>query len=380
MCISPLSKEALSNMNNFKYKSSDDSIMYNKCMSPCLNYFVKFLPRWLAPNLITFVSLCFNIFAAIISYIDGKFDFSHELKHSTCMIIGIFQLIYLLLDNIDGKQARRTGNSTPFGMLMDHGCDVFTNIFTAYNLSKLALVGNDDLYSFSVFFGLILGFYMMTYEEYKLGEMHFPPINGTDEGNLFIFLFGVYCGIFGQDFLSHILIEKYTINVGKIVQLGVIIGGLSCVFNLYLHTYKKKGLKEAAKNFLDNCPFYSVVIIPIFYILFKLEFYLDYKWLILSNSCLLFARVTIDIQIKILTMDTLGCNFMIFLSNIVYIFSVILPYSNIIYYVLLILLSVQCLELAIFIFIRAKEITNYLNIRIFCVNPPPQLINTSTTI
>ena len=378
MCISPLSQEALSNLKNFKYKSSDDSIMYNKCMSPCLNYFVNFLPKRLAPNLITFVSLCFNIFAAIISFNDGKFDFSHELKPSTCFIIGIFQLIYLLLDNIDGKQARRTGNSTPFGMLMDHGCDVFTNIFTAYNLSKLALVGNDDLYSFSIFFGLILGFYMMTFEEYKLGEMHFPPINGSDEGNLFIFLFGVYCGIFGQKFLSYVLIEKYSINVGKIIQLGVVIGGISCVFNLYLHTYKKKGLKEASKNCLDNCPFYSVVIIPIFYILFKLDFYLDYKWLILSHSCILFARVTIDIQVKILTMGTLGCNFIILISNIVYIFSVFLSIYNILYYVLLISLSVQCLELAIFIFIRTIEITNYLNIRIFCVNPP-QLINTSTT-
>ena len=131
MCISPLSKDTLSNMNNFKYKSTDDSIMYNKCMSPCLNYFVNFLPRWLAPNLITIVSLGFNIFAAIISYNDGGFDFSQELKSSTCYVIGICQLLYLLLDNIDGKQARRTGNSTPFGMLMDHGCDVFTNIFTA---------------------------------------------------------------------------------------------------------------------------------------------------------------------------------------------------------------------------------------------------------
>jgi hypothetical protein len=70
---------------------------------------------------------------------------------------------------------------------MDHGCDVFTNIFTAYNLSKLALVGNEDFYSFSIFFGLMLGFYMMTYEEYRLGEIHFPPINGTDIGNLFVF-------------------------------------------------------------------------------------------------------------------------------------------------------------------------------------------------
>ena len=380
MCVSPLSKDTLSNMNNFKYKSTDGSIMYNKCMSPCLNVFVNFLPRWLAANLITFISLCFNILASIISYFDGGFDFSQELKASTCFIIGIFQLIYQLLDNIDGKQARRTGNSTPFGMLMDHGCDVFTNIFTAYNLSKLAIVGNEDLYSFSVFFGLLLGFYMMTYEEYKLGEMHFPPINGTDEGNFFVFLLGVGCGIFSQDFLHYTLIEKYSITIGKIIKLGVVIGGLSCIFNLYLHTYQKKGFKSMLINFLDNCPFYSVVLIPIYYIIFRLDFYLDYKWLVLCNSCLLFARITIDIQIKILTMDTLGCNYMIFLSNIVYISSIIIPSMQIKYYTLLILMCLQLLELAAFIYIRTKEITNYLNIRLFCVNntsPSPQIISTA---
>ena len=379
MCISPLSKDTLSNMNNFKYKSTDDSIMYNKCMSPCLNYFVNFLPRWLAPNLITIISLGFNIFAAIISYNDGGFDFSQELKSSTCYVIGICQLLYLLLDNIDGKQARRTGNSTPFGMLMDHGCDVFTNIFTAYNLSKLALVGNDDFYSFSIFFGLILGFYMMTYEEYKLGEMHFPPINGTDEGNLFVFLFGICCGLFGQNFLSYTLIEKYSINVGRVVQLGVVVGGISCVFNLYKHTIKKKGFKESITIFLENGSFYSVVIIPIIYIIYRNGFYTDNMWLIICNSCLIFARVTIDIQIKILTMDKLSCNFMIFLSNIFYIFSVVIPITKINYYVLLCLFFVQSLELAAFIYFRSKEITNFLNIRIFCVNTPNTPVQIITT-
>jgi ethanolaminephosphotransferase len=377
MCISPLPQETLANMNNFKYRSTDDSIMYNKCMSPCLNVLVNYLPRWLAPNLITFISLCFNIFAAIISYSDGGFDFSAELKPVTCIVIGVFQFIYQLLDNIDGKQARRTGNSTPFGMLMDHGCDVFTNIFTAYNLSKLAIVGNDDLYSFSVFFGLILGFYMMTYEEYKLGEMHFPPINGTDEGNFFIFLLGVVCGLFGQDFLYYTIIDKYSITVGKVIQLGVVLGGLSCIFNLYLHTYKKKGFKEMAKIFLDNVPFYSVVVIPIYYIIFKIDFYTEYKWIILCNSCLIFARITIDIQIKILTLDTLGCNYMVFISNIIYIITVTMPSTTIKYYTLLILFALQSAELCGFIYIRAKEITTYLNIRIFCVNTAPQILNTS---
>ena len=79
-------QETLDNMNNFKYKSTDDSIMYNKCMSPCLNLLVDYLPRWLAPKLITFISLCFNIFASIISYSDGGFDFSVKLRPVTCVL------------------------------------------------------------------------------------------------------------------------------------------------------------------------------------------------------------------------------------------------------------------------------------------------------
>ena len=55
MCISPLSQELLENLKNFKYKSTDESILYQKCMSPCLNQVVNYLPRNIAPNLITFI-------------------------------------------------------------------------------------------------------------------------------------------------------------------------------------------------------------------------------------------------------------------------------------------------------------------------------------
>ena len=369
MCISPLKEESLQNLKNFKYKSTDDSLLYHKCMSPCLNKLVNYLPSNLAPNLITLVSLMFNIFAAVISYIDGGFDFSHKLRRSTCFIIGVFQLIYQLLDNIDGKQARRTGNSTPFGMLMDHGCDIFTNIFTAFNLSKLIVVGNDDFFSFSVFFGLILGFYIMTLEEYKLGEMHFPKINGTDEGNFFIFLLGVTLSIVGQDCMIYVVNEKYNITVGKLIGLGVVIGGLSCVFNIFLHTYQKKGCKESAKILLDILPFYGVIIIPIVFIYIQLDFYKDNKWLVLGNISLLFARITMDIQIKILTLELLSCNIMYNFTNISLIFSLFLDVYIVMLYSLIVVLIIQAIELAIFIFRRAKQITDYLNIKIFCINP-----------
>ena len=368
MCISPLSQDLLINLKNFKYKSTDESILYQKCMSPCLNKVVNYIPRNIAPNLITFISLCFNIFAAIISYNDGGFDFSYKLKPITCFIIGIFQLIYQLLDNIDGKQARRTGNSTPFGMLMDHGCDVFTNIFTAYNLSKLLLLGNNDYFSFSVFFGLLLGFYMMTYEEYKLGEMHFPKINGTDEGNFLIFLLGVILSFTGQDCMEYIIYEKYNITVGKLIGFGIVIGGFSCVFNLYLHTYQKKGLIELPKIFLDNIPFYGVIIIPLIFIFYSLEFYRDNKWIILCNISLLFARVTIDLHVKILTNDKLTCNIIFIFSNIALIAAIFIDIYIIRLFVLFGLFVIQSVELSIFIYRRAKQILDFLEIRLFCVN------------
>ena len=368
MCISPLTQENLENMKNFKYKSTDDSLLYNKCMSPCLNKVVNYIPTFIAPNLITLISLCFNILASIISYNDGGFDFSHKLKSSTCFIIGIFQLLYQLLDNVDGKQARRTGNSTPFGMLMDHGCDVFTNIFTSYNLSKLLLVGNNDFFSFSVFFELLLGFYMMTFEEYKLGEMHFPPINGTDEGNFFIFILGILLSIFGQNIMEYIIFDKYNITIGKLMGLGVIIGGLSCIFNLYKHTYQNKGFKDTIKILLENIPFYGVIIIPLLFINYHLEFYKENKYIILSNICLLFARITIDIQIKILTYDILTCNVMFIFTNISLILILFLDMYMLMLYGLIIIFIAQAIELSIFIFKRAKQITDFLEIRIFCVN------------
>ena len=374
MCISPLSQESLENMRRFKYSCTEDSLLYNKCMSPCLNKVVNYLPVWLAPNLITLISLGFNILAAIISYSDGGFDFSYKLKNLTCFVIGITQFLYQNLDNLDGKQARRTGNATPFGMLMDHGCDIFTNIFTAFNLSKLLLVGNDSFLSYSLFFGLILGFYMMTYEEYKLGDMHFPIVNGADEGNFSIFLLGIFLSIFGQDYMTYVINEKYSITVGKLIALVIVLGGISCWFNLYLHTYQKKGCKEAAKNFLDNIPFYAVLFVPPFFIEYHLDFYKKYKWLVICNACLIFARVTMDMQVKILTIDTLKCNVMFVFSNFAFILSLFIDSEFVKLYTLFLLFVAQATELSIFVFRRVKQITDFLEIRIFCVkNPPAQI-------
>ena len=44
-------------------------------------------------------------------------------------------LAYQTLDNMDGKQARRTGSSSPLGQLFDHGCDAFNTTASGLNLA-----------------------------------------------------------------------------------------------------------------------------------------------------------------------------------------------------------------------------------------------------
>ena len=366
MCfgIKPIPKETLDNMEKFKYSYSDDSYLYNYCMSPCLNKLVNYLPKTLAPNLITFFSLMCNVVAFLVSINDNGFDFDQPLKKSTCYIIGFSQILYQLLDSVDGKQARRTGNSTPFGMIMDHGCDIFTNIFTSFNVSKLLIVGNEGFFSFSVFLGLMMGFYMMTYEDYKIGEMHFPVVNGADEGNFSVFLIGVWCGLFGQGWLESSI---FGLRVGKFIGGMITLGGLSALYNLYLHTYQKKGTDENIRNIIDNLTFYCAIFVPIFYIYFKSDFYLISKWVVILNSCLLFARVTLETQIKIATMDTFKCNCMLIYSSLLFILSLFISSFFINLGFLVFLALSQILEITVLIYIRANEIANYLEINIFSI-------------
>ena len=61
MCINALTLEELRHIKEFKYSASNTSIAYNYVVSPLLNIVVKYLPKRLAPNVLTLLSLVFNI-------------------------------------------------------------------------------------------------------------------------------------------------------------------------------------------------------------------------------------------------------------------------------------------------------------------------------
>jgi len=78
-------------------------------MTPYWNWVVSFCPLWLAPNLITLLGLV----AIVINIVTIQTFVPDFIGPGPAWMYWTFPLglwIYSTLDNIDGKQARRTGS------------------------------------------------------------------------------------------------------------------------------------------------------------------------------------------------------------------------------------------------------------------------------
>lgn len=64
-------------------------------------------------------------------------DFYGPVPAWWCYLEAASYLIYRVLDEMDGKQARKTGNSSPLGLLFDHGCDSYTTALMTLMFMKI---------------------------------------------------------------------------------------------------------------------------------------------------------------------------------------------------------------------------------------------------
>lgn len=87
----------------YKYRGGDNSILYTYLLSPWAQYCVDCTPRWVAPNLITFVGLCFP-FSAIICTLWFNPTLEADEPRWLCIWTAICLFVYQTMDNMDGKQ------------------------------------------------------------------------------------------------------------------------------------------------------------------------------------------------------------------------------------------------------------------------------------
>jgi ethanolaminephosphotransferase len=105
--------------------------------------------------------------------------------------------LYSTFDNVDGRQARRTGTSSPLGELFDHGCDAINCTYVAL-LQAAALGLGHSMSAAVLLFVTIVGFYFSTAEEYYTGVLYLGYVNGPTEGIIVTCLAFLWSGFKGN--------------------------------------------------------------------------------------------------------------------------------------------------------------------------------------
>jgi ethanolaminephosphotransferase len=159
-------------------------------------------------------------------------DFEGPVPAWWCIFEGISYFFARLLDEMDGKQARKTGNSSPVGLLFDHGCDSFSTAILALMLSKMMQVGNGPIVLWGIL-GVTQSFYFSTLEEYYIGGLFLGPFNGVTDGSALVISIFVVTGILGNDiWLAEVALPRYgNIRISHLVAYVVLFTQFFAVAN-----------------------------------------------------------------------------------------------------------------------------------------------------
>ena len=153
----------------------------------------------------------------------------------------------------------------------------------------------------------------MTYEEVINGHMYFPMINGADEGNIVLPFLYLLLAITRQNWIEHEIFG--IISLGKIIGLGLICFGFFCTYTTVQHI--KKDNPDYVKYIpIDLSMFFGLILYPLIYIIFRNQFYEANFWIIFVSYSLLFASMTMDLQIQIITLQGFSMN----IPNLIFLF------------------------------------------------------------
>jgi len=198
-----LTDGALQKLTEYKYVSGGytplDLLLDKYIWVPA----VELLPMWMAPNLVTLIGLLTMLTpcCAVLFYCP---DFGENTVAPSWvyMTAGLSIFFYQILDAIDGKQARRTGASSPLGQLFDHGCDSMSTSFILLTVASTFQLG----FSFSTasfLFSVMLLFWSAQWSEHNTHQFaHQVGGFGVTEAQILCVLIEIFAAIFGPGIYS----------------------------------------------------------------------------------------------------------------------------------------------------------------------------------
>jgi ethanolaminephosphotransferase len=200
-------------IRNYRYKGGDDSLIYKHALSPFAQWLVENLtPTWVAPNVITLLGLVCTTFAMVLTLVYNPY-LNVGAPRWLCLLSGICVFAYQTLDNMDGKQARRTGSSSALGMFFDHTCDAFNSVIMGIPMCSV-LATRWSIWMYFYLFQVFSVFFFQIWEEYYIGSMVLPVINGATEGVLIAVAMSIFASLYGNE-SYHDEFDNWSVNLFK---------------------------------------------------------------------------------------------------------------------------------------------------------------------
>ncbi|XP_012286896.1 cholinephosphotransferase 1 isoform X2 [Orussus abietinus] len=262
-----LSPGQLKRLSEHKYSCTSHSL-FDGLLQFWWDWLVDKVPLWLAPNLITILGLLVNIFTTLILIYYSP-DAKAEAPRWACFACALGLFVYQTLDAIDGKQARRTGTSTPLGELFDHGCDSISTVFVALSACISVQLGYYPTWMFFQCFCAITLFYCAHWQTYVSGCLRFGKLDVT-EAQFTIIGIHLISAIFGP---SIWMTEIPILGVGTLNNFiaGIFYAGYIHVFLQFCKVFESGGIGKngstiAGTSVLSPIIPFSFVVVPAFII------------------------------------------------------------------------------------------------------------------
>jgi len=283
-----------------KYKggvTNDNSLIYRFIVSPFCAKLVKRFPTWIAPNLMTLMGLICNILAYIVPLYYASNNI--ELPSWVCFFSAFMIFTYMILDNCDGKQAFRTGNSTPLGELFDHGCDSLSIAMGC--ITTATMLGTGARGSFAYVFMGMIPFYLAHWQEYFTNTLECGMFNGPTEAECLAILIHILTGIGGSKFWNiDLKYSGYEFTPAQLVHWAVIIStSFTALQTLYNGTIEAMSRKVSLKKaYMQLLPILSFFVAVYFWHKYDLETFQKNPNIFLLTINFVFAYLTINCIIQ----------------------------------------------------------------------------------
>lgn len=377
-----LNDAKLKRLGEHKYSSSGSTLL-DPIMQKFWNWFVSHcIPVWWAPNAMTLVGLIFNLITcSILIYYSP--DAKQEIPAWALILAAIGLFVYQTLDACDGKQARRTGNSSSLGELFDHGCDAVSTIFVSLSVCLSVQLGYLTTWMVVLCAGATSLFYTAHWQTYVSGTLKFGKFDVT-EAQFTIITIHLISAFFGTSFWS-------TIVFG--VQLKIIPMTFTILNECFIFTCDLKSILAGGAGKNGSTVAGTSILSPIIPILLVYSFtliiyskstthvFVDHVALYIVTFGFVAAKITNKLVVAHMSKSEMSKIDTIFIGPLMLFFNQYFNFYFDEYLMLWLSFAYIIIDFSYFCYSTCRQLADYLNIYILTISskPAPKSATISST-